>query len=186
MPCKRLAALGRRARMFAAMIKETPLPMPRSVICSPSHTSSMVPAVIMITDWTINQSVVFNQNQRCRVLRMQPAIGKIDTLADTEKNRQITSILDDFGAAILFTRQLAQARPDRGQQLNDDRRADIRHDAQRGNRATVGSATRKGIVQAEHAARALRLRQNWPPTRCRQCREDEQTPAPAPPPANPA
>ena len=31
--------------MPAKMISETPLPMPRSVTCSPSHIRNMVPAV---------------------------------------------------------------------------------------------------------------------------------------------
>jgi hypothetical protein len=32
------------------MSSETPLPIPRWVICSPSHISSIVPAVMKITD----------------------------------------------------------------------------------------------------------------------------------------
>ena len=38
-------ALGSPATMPAKMISETPLPMPRSVTCSPSHIRNMVPAV---------------------------------------------------------------------------------------------------------------------------------------------
>ena len=34
---------GSPATMPAKMISEIPLPMPRSVICSPSHTRNMVP-----------------------------------------------------------------------------------------------------------------------------------------------
>ena len=36
-------AAGRPATMPAKMIREIPLPMPRSVICSPSHIRNMVP-----------------------------------------------------------------------------------------------------------------------------------------------
>ena len=36
--------------MPIVMSSETPLPMPRWVICSPSHMSSIVPAVMKITD----------------------------------------------------------------------------------------------------------------------------------------
>ena len=39
---------GSRATMPARMIMEMPLPMPRSVICSPSHIRNMVP-VVMVT-----------------------------------------------------------------------------------------------------------------------------------------
>ena len=38
-------AIGRRTTMPAKMISEMPLPMPRSVICSPSHMMKAVPEV---------------------------------------------------------------------------------------------------------------------------------------------
>ena len=38
-------ALGRRATIPAMMISEMPLPIPRSVICSPIHIRNIVPAV---------------------------------------------------------------------------------------------------------------------------------------------
>ena len=43
--------------MPARMIIEMPLPMPRSVICSPSHIRNIVPAVSVITAGTTNDSV---------------------------------------------------------------------------------------------------------------------------------
>ncbi len=39
-----IKAAGRRATMPMVMMSEMPLPMPRSVIWSPSHMSSIVPA----------------------------------------------------------------------------------------------------------------------------------------------
>jgi hypothetical protein len=42
-------AEGRPAMMPERMIIEIPLPMPRSVICSPSHIRNMVPAVSVST-----------------------------------------------------------------------------------------------------------------------------------------
>ena len=42
-------ACGSRARMPMVMTSETPLPMPRSVICSPSHISNIVPVVRIST-----------------------------------------------------------------------------------------------------------------------------------------
>ena len=38
-------AMGSRATMPAKMIKLTPLPTPRAVICSPSHMRNSVPPV---------------------------------------------------------------------------------------------------------------------------------------------
>ena len=40
---------GRSATMPAKMMSEMPLPMPREVICSPSHIRNMVPPVSVIT-----------------------------------------------------------------------------------------------------------------------------------------
>ena len=52
-------ACGKRAKMPMLMTSEMPLPMPRSVICSPSHISSIVPVVRMITVWMrYHQSVL--------------------------------------------------------------------------------------------------------------------------------
>ena len=39
------SAAGSSATMPARMISEMPLPMPRAVICSPSHIRNMVPPV---------------------------------------------------------------------------------------------------------------------------------------------
>ena len=44
-----MPAAGMRSTMPAKMIRETPLPMPDSVICSPSHMTKMVPAVSVST-----------------------------------------------------------------------------------------------------------------------------------------
>ena len=49
-----LSALGRRATMPAMMISEMPLPIPRSVICSPIHIRNIVPAVRVMTVITTN------------------------------------------------------------------------------------------------------------------------------------
>ena len=50
MNCKVVVtAEGSRATMPAKIIKEMPLPMPRSVICSPSHMIKAVPEVNVIT-----------------------------------------------------------------------------------------------------------------------------------------
>ena len=43
------SAAGNSATMPAKMISEMPLPMPRAVICSPSHIRNTVPPVSVIT-----------------------------------------------------------------------------------------------------------------------------------------
>ena len=42
-------ATGRLTTMPAKMSSDMPLPMPRSVICSPSHMMNMVPVISVIT-----------------------------------------------------------------------------------------------------------------------------------------
>ncbi len=46
---RRTTASGKPATMPAKMMSEMPLPMPRSVICSPSHMMKQVPVVSEIT-----------------------------------------------------------------------------------------------------------------------------------------
>ena len=46
--------VGNRSTMPTKMISDTPLPMPLSVICSPSHIRNSVPATNAITAYTMN------------------------------------------------------------------------------------------------------------------------------------
>ncbi len=55
-----VTADGRRATIPAKMIREIPLPMPRSVICSPNHMINAVPEVKVITVITRNPQPGFN------------------------------------------------------------------------------------------------------------------------------
>ena len=50
--------------MFTVMMMETPLPMPRSVIWSPSHIRNMVPAVMMITVLRMKSGPAFGTSSR--------------------------------------------------------------------------------------------------------------------------
>ena len=50
----RKMAFGTSATIPAKMIKETPLPIPRAVICSPIHINNMVPPVKVMTVEAIN------------------------------------------------------------------------------------------------------------------------------------
>ena len=46
---------GRRATIPIIIISEIPLPIPLSVIFSPSHITNIVPAVRIITDETVKK-----------------------------------------------------------------------------------------------------------------------------------
>ena len=49
-PISATRAYGRRATIPIMMIREIPLPIPRSVMRSPSHITNMVPAIRMMVD----------------------------------------------------------------------------------------------------------------------------------------
>ena len=142
-----MIALGKRTTMPAKMISDIPLPIPRSVICSPSHMMNAVPAVSVII-----------------VIRMKPIPGLSDDsgralkrkrhrcrLNSSQHDRQISRIGRDLAAAeFAFLRQLFQVGPDDRQQLQDDRRRDVRHDAQRKDGQAAEAASGKQVQKTEH------------------------------------
>jgi hypothetical protein len=77
-----------------------------------------------------------------------------------QQQRQVAGVLRNLAAAELaFLRQALEIRPHHRQQLQDDRRADVRHHAQRKDRDARQAAPGEHVVEAEH--RVLRLlRQN--------------------------
>ena len=88
---------------------------------------------------------------------MLPAQGQDQSLPKAEQDRQIPSIGYDLGASTFFASQLAQRRDDRGQQLDDDRSADVGHDAQRTDRAFLESAPGEQAVEPDHRIAPRRL-----------------------------
>ena len=129
------------------MISDMPLPMPRSVICSPSHMMNAVPVVSV-----------------SMVIRMNPKPGIDDELTlalkrdgDTgglnggQNDRQVARIGRDLAAAqFAFLRKLFQVRPDDRQQLQNDRRRDVRHDPERKDRQPAEVAAGEQIQKAEN------------------------------------
>src|ERR1017187_6765371 len=97
--------------MPAKMISEIPLPIPRSVICSPSHL--------------------------------------------TKDDRAVARVLRDLPAPHLpFLRELLEVGPDDRQELQDDRRRDVRRDAEREDRQAPQGAAREHVEEAEQASGA--------------------------------
>jgi hypothetical protein len=70
----RPSALGIPEMMLARMIMEIPLPIPRSVTCSPSHNKNIVP-VVMVT-------VAMNRNDQPEVSTMPPFCSATDAPSD--------------------------------------------------------------------------------------------------------
>src|SRR5262249_3340928 len=72
---------------------------------------------------------------------------------DRESDRAVAGVLVDLAAAHLaFLRELLEERPDDGEELQDDRRRDVRHDAEGEDRETAQRAAGEEVEEAEHAA----------------------------------
>ncbi len=128
-------AAGSPATMPARMIIEMPLPRPRSVICSPSHIRNMVPAVsvsvAMKTNWTpglITTPWFWNATAA-------PAAWNIAS-ADRAHARVLRELAP---ARLAFLAQRLQLRHDDRHHLHDDRRRDVRHDAEREDRQPLAA-----------------------------------------------
>ena len=88
--------------MPAKMISEMPLPMPRAVICSPSHIRNMVPPVSVMT-------VVEAEEQPGSMTTLPRALepdGDAVGLERGQHHRQIAGVLvDDLAALLAFLLQ---------------------------------------------------------------------------------
>ena len=146
--------------MPAKMISEMPLPMPRSVICSPSHMMNAVPVVSEII-----------------VIRRKPQPGSAHDVAvlppsvpfrpsrnsampvlwtTRQHDRAVARVLVDLalpGSPSL--RSSSSGWNDHGHQLQDDARRDVRHDAEREDRELLERAAREQVEHAEERARLL-------------------------------
>jgi hypothetical protein len=78
--------------------------------------------------------------------------SKEESLSQAKKHRQITAVLNHLCASALFARQLAEPRHDGGEQLDDDGRADVRHDPHRPDRASLQRASGKHAVHIQQTA----------------------------------
>ena len=77
--------------------------------------------------------------------------GDAERLHEAQADRAVAGVLRDLAPSQLaFLRQPLEVRPDHGQELKDDRRADIRHDAQREDRHLRQVSAREHVVEAEH------------------------------------
>ena len=80
---------------------------------------------------------------------------EIGPLPQANQHRKIAAILNDFGATTLFARQFAQTRNNGRHQLQNDRRADVRHDAKCANPAMFQRRRRQTVIHAHQPAEPL-------------------------------
>ena len=83
------------------------------------------------------------------LFRVLPPNGHDHPLSEAKKHREVAAVLNNLGPAAFFAGQFAQSGDNRGQQLNDDRRADVRHDTQGSDRAMLQSAAGEHTVHAQ-------------------------------------
>ena len=87
-----------------------------------------------------------------RAAKLFEKLGMRRTATDTGVLLYVA--VKDHKAAV-FAGQLAPRTVNGRQQLHDDRRADVRHDAERTNRAMFQRAAREHAVHAEHGTAAI-------------------------------
>ena len=147
------SACGRLATMPAKMISEMPLPTPRAVICSPSHIRKTVPPVSVTT--------VVRRKNRPGIdhRRGPPAAHAFEPDGDAvglhrgQDDRAVARVLVELlAAALALFLQRLELRRDRGQQLDDDRGRDVRHDVEGEDRHAPERAAREHVEHAEDAA----------------------------------
>ena len=138
-----------------------PLPMPRSVMSSPIHMMTPVPAVMVMTmsrmayqaslvmSWRARRGAASSAEQRA-------AAGDRDErgrLQDAERDGEVAGVLGQrrlAGLALLV--EGVEVWDDHAQQLHDDRRRDVRHDAEREDRELEQRAAAEQVDEVVEAA----------------------------------
>jgi len=95
---------------------------------------------------------IFLERQTARHVRLPfEEVRDAERLHEAQDNRPVARVLRDLAAPELaFLRQPLEVRPDDGEQLQDDRRADVRHDAEREDRDARQAPAGEHVVHAEH------------------------------------
>jgi hypothetical protein len=121
------------------MIIEMPLPRPRSVICSPSHIRNMVPAT------SVN---VAGSTKLAR-----PGAITTPWFWKAMAARELRELA---ATGLAFLAQRLPLRHDHRHHLHDDRRGDVRHDAEREDRKPLQRAAREHVEHAQDRALLVR------------------------------
>src|SRR5215218_9750333 len=139
---------GRLERIEAKIRSEMPFPIPRLVISSPIHISSVVAAVRETRMRTKRPALSWKAGN----LTVEE-IGVAGRLKNREDDRQVTRVLVDLGVAGLsLLLQLLQPWHDHGHELEDDRGGDVGHDPEREEGELAERATGEDVQQAEDGA----------------------------------
>ncbi len=147
-------ASGMRATMPAKMMREMPLPMPRSVICSPIHMMKAVPAErVMTVMMRKDQPGVVTTRQAGGIAERLEVGGDADALDGGQDHRAVAGVLGDALAPDLaLLLHLLQRRDHDGEELQDDGGRDVGHDAQREDGQLLEGSAGEQVEEAEQAA----------------------------------
>ena len=149
-------ARGSPATMPATMIMVMPLPMPRSVICSPSHMTNMVPVVM--------ETVAMNRNWDPGFgTRLLPAFWMASAAPKPwnrgERHRAVARVLHQFApAGLAVLADLVPRRIHHGGHLHDDRGRDVGHHVQGEDAESLQRTAREHVEHAEQRALLRRRR----------------------------
>ena len=148
------SAAGKVATTWVKIRIDMPLPMPRSVMSSPSHMMTAVPAVMVMT-MTRNVAVPSS----CSRSGHSPGAGAVARerhdaggLQHREAQGQVAGVLGDLrltGLPLLLQRLEPWDHHD--EQLQDDGGRDVRHDPQREDGELEQRTTREEVDQAVEA-----------------------------------
>ena len=121
-----------------------PLPMPRSVICSPSHMTKIAPVVSVTTMMSREARPGLGDGARDGLGEEREGVG----LRQRDEHGEVPGPLRDLLLALLVLLHLADRRRDAAGQLEDDGGGDVGHDAEREDRGP-GEAAAQRVVQSE-------------------------------------
>ena len=146
-------SFGMRAAIEVNISTLMPLPTPRSVISSPSHMMTAVPAVMQMTIVASVADVWSCTGSSCcwQLGNSCPELGQGDEaggLQDGQADGEVAAVLGQLlltGLALLL--QLLEARDDHDEQLDDDAGGDVGHDAQREHRQPQQRAAGEQVDQ---------------------------------------
>ena len=132
---------------------DMPLPMPRSVICSPSHMMNVVPAVSVMMVIEMKPMPGFSTNPPPDFCKRQ---SDTEGLHQRQDDGEVAGPLRDLAAAQLaFLLEFFKSGNHHRQQLQNDGRSDVGHDAQGEDGQPAEHAAAEQVDKAEQRTRIL-------------------------------
>jgi hypothetical protein len=156
---------GTEAMIETKISIDMPLPTPRSVMSSPSHMMTAVPAVMVMTRHEDPHDPVVGMigflALREQVPERARAMMPVDC-STARRDGEVARVLRDLGlAGLALLLQLLEPRDHHDEQLQDDRGRDVRHDPEREHRQLQQRAAAEQVHQAVDALALDLRRHSW-------------------------